>query len=477
MYKALNVIDEKSAQFAALSDDIWGYAETAFLEFKSAEALCGALEKEGFEVERGIAGIETAFLGRFGSGKPVIGFLGEFDALFGMSQEAGAAQQKEGPTGNAGHGCGHNLLGVGSLAAAFAAKAYLEENPGAGTVIYYGCPGEEGGSGKAFMAREGVFAELDAALTWHPGMANTVSSGSSLANIQALFRFKGISAHAAANPETGRSALDAVELMNVGVNFLREHMPLDNRVHYAITNAGGLSPNVVQPQAEVLYLCRAPKNAGAQALYDWVCDIARGAALMTQTSVEIEFIKACSNVVVNQTLEALLQENLNAVPLPVYTDAQLAPAHAVRATTANCAGWYEQLEANGNEEAAAMLRAEDAAPVHQGVLPYVKSEKASPGSTDVGDVSWVCPTAQIGAATMVKMSPGHSWQIVSQGKSEVAHGATLYAAKVMARTAIDLFTQPETLAAAKAEHARRVPEGYTCPIPQGIKPRAISDKM
>ena len=238
--EAIRVIDEKQALLDDVNDSIWEYAETAFQEFKSMDKLCEALEQEGFKVEKGVGDIPTAFTGTYGHGKPVIGLLGEFDALSGLSQVGGCPEKKALVPGAAGHGCGHNCLGTASLAAAIAVKNYLEHNlQVSGTVIYFGCPGEEGGSGKAFMAREGVFKDLDAAITWHPSSTNNVTSGSSLANYQVKYRFYGTSAHAAGDPHLGRSALDAVELMNVGVQFLREHMIDEARVHYAILDAGG----------------------------------------------------------------------------------------------------------------------------------------------------------------------------------------------------------------------------------------------
>lgn len=471
--KIVEIINSKAEKLTRASDNVWEYAETAFVENKSMEELCALLESEGFKVEKGIGDVPTAFSGTFGSGKPVIGLLGEYDALFGLSQVAGATHKEWYHEGCPGHGCGHNLLGVGSIAAAIAVKNYLEESGESGTVIYYGCPGEEGGSGKAFMAREGVFDCLDAAITWHPGSVNAASNNSSLANIQVKFKFKGVSAHAAGDPYNGRSALDAVELLNVGVQFLREHIIPEARVHYAITNTGGLSPNVVQPVAEVLYLCRAPKNAQAQEIYEWVIDIAKGAALMTHTEMEYEFIKACSNVINNMTLEKALYENLNKVPLPTYTDEEIKLAAEYKKSAPAVQDLAEK-NVDGGAEVQAFIREHQGKPINNFIMPYYPSGKAMGGSTDVGDVSWVCPTAQINAATLAADTPGHSWQIVAQGKSSIAHKGMLYAGEVMAATVIDLMKNPKLLEEAKAEHAQRVaPTGYVCPIPKGIKPQAI----
>ena len=278
----LNIIDQKKDVIDGVADYLWENPETAFTEFKSAAKLCQVLRAEGFQVEENLAGIATAFSGTFGSGKPVIGILGEFDALSGLGQVEGLAEPM--PNGqDCGHGCGHNLLGAGSLGAAIAIKHYLETTGREGTVIYYGCPGEEGGSGKAFMARDGVFDCLDAALSWHPDDVTRVKLKHSLANYQVLYKFDGKAAHAGAKPHLGRSALDAVELMDMGVNYMREHMIDGARIHYAIVDTGGFSPNVVQAHAEVLYLIRAPHNHQVKELYERVCDIAKGAALMTGT--------------------------------------------------------------------------------------------------------------------------------------------------------------------------------------------------
>ena len=472
--KIASVIESKAGMLTRASDNIWEYAEMAFREHKSMEELCGILEAEGFEVKKGIGDVETAFSGSFGNGKPVIGILGEYDALDNLNQVAGCTHKESFIEGAPGHGCGHNLFGVGSLAAAIAVKEYLQETGASGTVVYFGTPGEEGGSGKAFMAREGCFDGLDAAITWHPGSVNAASNNSSLANIQVKFKYYGISAHAAGDPHNGRSALDAVELLNIGVQFLREHMIPEARIHYAITNAGGFSPNVVQPYAEVLYLIRAPKNALAKDLYDRVMKIAKGAELMTETRMEYEFIKACSNVVNNEVLERALYKNLNAVPLPTYTEEELALAAEYKESAKQFATDLAEKNMAGGAEVVKFIKEHVGGPINNFVMPYYPSGKAMGGSTDVGDVSWVCPTAQINAVTLAADTPGHSWQIVSQGKSSIAHKGMLYAGKVMAATVIDLMKDPELLAAAKAEHADRVgPDGYICPIPKGVKPQPI----
>ena len=299
---ALDAIEKEQNTILHVADEIWDYAELSLQEFRSAKLYCEVLKQEGFRVEEGVCGIATAFAASFGSGRPHIGILAEYDALSGLSQQGGQLVHAERTPGGTGHGCGHNLLGTASLGAAIAIKRFLETQKCPGTVILFGCPGEEGGSGKAFMARDGVFDELDAALCWHPDENTGVRVQTSLANCQVLYKFNGKAAHAGAEPHLGRSALDAVELMDVGANYLREHMIDQARVHYAITDAGGFSPNVVQPHAEVLYLIRAPRSAQVKELYERVNDIARGAALMTGTTVEIDFVKACSDTILNDTL-------------------------------------------------------------------------------------------------------------------------------------------------------------------------------
>ena len=474
-------IDNKAAEILEASDAIWECAETAFLETGSAKIICDILKKEGFDVEEGIAGIATAFKGTFGSGAPVIGFLGEYDALSGLDQEPGLAEKKQIHAGAPGHGCGHNMLGTAALASAIGVKKYLEETGKSGTVVYLGCPGEEGGSGKGFMARDGVFDELDFAVSWHPGDRNEVTVGSSLANYQVFYRFYGVSSHAAACPELGRSALDAVELMNTGVQYLREHVIQEARIHYAITNTGGFSPNVVQPFAEVLYLIRAPRNNQVKELFDRVNDIARGAALMTGTRMEMQFVKACSNLVDNTVMEEILQKTLEEVEHEPYTEEELKFAAEIAATYGgnqidmqDILSRYEKSHKKMVEE---LFTAHKDEVISTMIVPLMDVEKAMAGSTDVGDVSWVCPTAQINAVTEAAGTPGHSWQQVAQGKSSTAHKGMLFAGKVMAGAVIDMLEQPELIENAKKELAGRVgPKGYIAPIPKDVKPMAINPK-
>ena len=471
---AWNEIDQTAAEIIEASDVIWDCAETAFLETKSMKVLCDILRKEGFEVEEGIADVPTAFKGTFGSGKPVIGILGEYDALSGLNQVAGITEKQAFDSGAPGHGCGHNMLGTASLSAAMGLKKYLEETGKSGTVIYFGCPGEEGGSGKAFMAKGGAFEALDVALTWHPGDLNVADTHSSLANYQVAYKFYGTSAHAGGAPHLGRSALDALELMNMGVQFLREHIIPEARIHYAITNTGGYSPNVVQPYAEVLYLIRAPRTPQVEEIYKRVNKIAEGAAHMTETRVEIDFVKGCSNLISNKVMAKKLWENLHEIGTPEYTEEELAFAKAMHATVAKPYESVEKYSKEYNKNDKQEILSHKGEELYQFIMPFHENGFQVFGSTDVGDVSWNCPTAQAHVATWAAGTPGHSWQIVSQGKSGLAHKGLIYAAKAIAGAAIDMIEDPSIIEEAKAEFEETLNgDKYLCPIPDGCKPRAI----
>ncbi|MGZ9816993.1 M20 family metallopeptidase [Peribacillus simplex] len=454
------IIEEKREKLIQVSDKIWSYAETGFEEFKSAELLCQTLEEEGFSVEKGVGNIETAFIGSFGSGNPIIGFLGEFDALTGLSQAGGVPQFDPEKIGGNGHGCGHNLLGTGSLASALALRYYMEENKIEGTVRYYGCPGEEIGGGKTFMVREGLFDDVDFALCWHPGTRNNVMSMVSLACYEVYFKFKGKSAHAAASPHLGRSALDAVELMNIGVNYLREHIISDARVHYAITNTGGFSPNVVQADAEVLYFVRAPLVSQTEEVYQRVCDIAKGAALMTGTEVEIDFASALSNVIPNTTLEKIMYDNFVALGVPKHDEDEQQFARTIRESLSEA---DKKFEVQMNKELAGKALSDV-------IDSFIPANGSMTGSTDVGDVSWVVPTVQCMTVCEALGTPLHTWQIVATGTTSIAHKGMLHAGKVMAATAVEVLKRPEVLEKAKAELVElRDGEEYVSPLPAEVK--------
>lgn len=470
-------LDERRSEFGGLSDRIWDYAETAFEEFQSAGDIKNVLRENGFHIEENLADISTAFCGTYGSGAPLIGILAEYDALSGLSQEACSAERKEVTAGGNGHGCGHNIFGAASVAAAVAVKEYLAANKLSGTVKLFGCPGEEGGSGKAFMAKKQAFSGLDAALAWHPMAVNMIFDMCMLANYQVLYKFKGLASHAAAAPHLGRSALDAVELMNVGANFLREHVIQEARIHYAITNAGGFSPNVVQPSAEVLYLIRAPKTPQVEEIYQRINNIARGAALMTDTEVEIQFVKACANVVPNKTLGKVLYDNFKEQPLPQYSEEEQRFAAQIAATVQHKSSELQKLKSLTPADIRRCeqeLAGKDLCDI---LLPFYEdgADVLLSGSSDVGDVSWNVPTAQITTACYALGTPEHSWQLVSQGRSSIAHKGLLLAAKTIAGAAVDLFEHTTLIDKAKKEFAERLGNNvYKSAIPDSVKPRPIS---
>ena len=468
---ALQAIEDKKELIAGVAARIWEYAELSLQEFKSAELFCETLEKEGFQVEKGTCGIETAFAASYGEGSPYIGILAEYDALSGLSQEAGYTERKELNQGGNGHGCGHNLLGAGAFAAALGVKAYLEQNKIPGTVILYGCPGEEGGAAKAFMAREGLWKKLDAALTWHPEDVNEVATGSSNSCIQVQYKFTGTASHAAGAPEMGRSALDAVELMNIGVQFLREHMSDKARIHYAITDAGGISPNVVQPRASVLYMIRSNHVAEAVELEKRVDKIAEGAALMTETTFSKKFIVGLADTVSNFVLERVLFSNFRELGVPAYTEEENAYADALAETYDHSAvpGVAAENDPKAREEVIRMQK-EYGHAMNAFLTPLYQGEAFKAGSTDVGDVSWLTPTAQIHVAAWPNGCPGHSWQNVSCDGSEIGCKAALHAGKVLAAAAMDLFTDPQLLKEAREEFEKRTASGYVCPIPADAVP-------
>lgn len=471
---AIKYIDENAGIFTGVSDAVWAKPELSLKEFESAKLYCDTLRKYGFEVTEGLAGVATAFCGRYGSGRPVIGILGEFDALSGLSQAAGCSEHKPLVEGAPGHGCGHNMLGAGALGAAFAVKDYLEKSGKPGTVIFYGCPGEEGGAGKAFMAREGMWRELDCALTWHPSDVNEVVTGTNNSSIQVLYKFHGVSAHAAGDPENGRSALDAVELMNTGVQYLREHMTSDCRVHYAIIDAGGVSPNVVQSEASVLYMVRANKVRDSVKLLARVDKIAQGAALMTETSFDRQFIDGTAELVPNYTLEELLYRIFNEVGLPEYSAEEKTLAEALRKTydvpvaPGIAAGFDADIAADVAERTNGLSDA-----LCGFIMPEYHSAGFVAGSTDVGDVSWQTPAAQVHCVTFPFGAAGHSWQNVSSGGTSLGHKGLINAAKIIACAAIELMNDPDTLQKARDEFARRTKSGYVCPIEPDAVPTAI----
>lgn len=430
-------------QFTSISDQIWEFAEPRYQEFHSSALQADFLEQEGFTVTRNLGGIATAFSASFGSGHPVIGLLGEYDALPCMNQIADSPEKQTDLPGAAGHGCGHNLLGTGAMEAACLIRDWLLQTHSEGTVIYFGCPAEEGGAGKAFLTRSGCFDNLDFALAWHPG-SKTGLIKKALANIRVIFDFTGKSAHAAAHPELGRSALDACELMNVGVNYLREHVKSDARMHYAYLNDGGDAPNIVPAAATLLYALRAPESAYVAELYERVSDVAKGAALMTGTKVSYRTVSAYADLLSVPAMEELMMEAMQEAEKPEYAD--------------------------DDYEYAARFAADQASPsIDTTILPADQSINL--GSTDVGDVSWQVPTGLIGVTTEAAGCALHTWQIVAQGKSPLAHKGMHYAARILFAAAKKLYESPERCALIQDDYQNVIGHRtYQSMLPDSVKP-------
>ena len=430
-------------QFISISDQIWEFAEPRYQEFHSSTLQADFLEQEGFTVTRNLGGIATAFSASFGSGHPVIGLLGEYDALPCMNQIADSPEKQTDLPGAAGHGCGHNLLGTGAMEAACLIRDWLLQTHSEGTVIYFGCPAEEGGAGKAFLTRSGCFDNLDFALAWHPG-SKTGLIKETLANIRVIFDFTGKSAHAAAHPELGRSALDACELMNVGVNYLREHVKSDARMHYAYLNDGGDAPNIVPAAATLLYALRAPESTYVAELYDRVSDVAKGAALMTGTRVSCRTVSAYAELLSVPAMEELMMEAMQEAEKPDYTDDDYAYA--------------------------ARFAADQASPsIETAILPADQSINL--GSTDVGDVSWQVPTGLIGVTTEAAGCALHTWQIVAQGKSPLANKGMHYAARILFAAAKKLYESPERCALIQDDYQNVIGHRtYRSMLPDSVKP-------
>ena len=425
-------LDGRFASYRNVASQIWSFAEVGYQETQSSALLQSELTKAGFKVQAGVAGMPTAFVAEYGSGTPVIGILAEFDALPGLSQNV-ATERSPIAGKNAGHACGHHLFGTASVAAGIAIKEWMQSSARTGTIRVYGTPAEEGGGGKIYMVRAGLFRDADVVLDWHPGSSNNASAGTSLANKSGKFRFRGVSAHAAGAPWRGRSALDAVEAMNHMVDMMREHVPDGTRIHYVITR-GGEAPNVVPDFAEAYYYVRHRDARLVNEVWDRVVKAAEGAARGTETKMEQEVVNGVYALLPNETLARVVDANLRAIGGVTYTPEERAFAEKIQATLGD-----------------------DVPPVTQAgsVIPFAVDAGGGGGSTDVGDVSWVVPNGRFSAATWVPGTPAHSWQAVAAGGMSIGHKGMLVAAKTLALTAYDLMTDAASVQKARAEFDRK----------------------
>ncbi|MFN7119516.1 MAG: amidohydrolase [Saprospiraceae bacterium] len=430
-------IDARYDEYAKTARQIWEFAELGFLETQSTALLQTTLQQAGFTIEQGVAEMPTAFVASYGQGKPVIAILGEYDALPGVSQDA--VPEKKAVIGRpAGHACGHHLFGTASAAAAIAVKNWLIQNKKSGTIRFYGTPAEEGGCGKVYMVRAGLFKDVDAVLHWHPSAQNQASAEGSLAVVSGKFRFYGVASHAAAAPERGRSALDGLEAMNNMVNLLREHVPEETRIHYVILR-GGEAPNVVPAFAEAEYVVRHPDRAVAKAVWERVIKAAEGAAIGTETKMEYEIIGGMYNLLPNAALAKVMDASLRKVGGYTYTEEERVFA--------------QKIQQSFNGKAPALETTSQ-------IGEFRVSEQGFPASTDVGDVSWVVPTAGLGTATWVPGTAAHSWQAVAAGGMSIGYKGMMVAAKTVALTAINLYNNPATIEEAWKELKKRQGEGF-----------------
>ena len=446
--KVIAALDAKAAHYGDLSRKIWEFSEVGYKETKSAAALVAELKGAGFEVQEGIAGEPTGFVATFGSGKPIIGVMAEYDALPGLSQIDGP-EKKARVEGDPGHGCGHNLLGTASVAAAIATKDELVARKLPGTIRLYGTPAEEGGGGKIYIARAGLMKDVDVMLSWHPADRNMAPVGTTLANITAKFRYRGLAAHAAGAPDKGRSSLDAVMLAGMGIEFLREHVPQETRMHYVITR-GGEAPNVVPAFAEMYAYARHSHMPTLDNVWERMLKIAQAGALATETKLEVELVNAVYNTLPNGPLSDLTDRNLKRVGGVKYTAEEQAFAQALMKSFA---------------------QSEDPLPLGSEAQIQAPRGGSSSGSTDAGDVSWQVPMSQLSAATFVPGTPGHSWQSAACAGTSVGRKGMMVAAKTLALTAMDLFTDPAQVKAARDDfEKRRAGFEYRSRVPEGQKP-------
>ena len=432
----IHSINDHKNNFENVALEIWEFAELGYQEVKSSNKLAESLEKEGFKIEKGVAGIPTAFIAEFNNGGPVIGILGEFDALPGLAQTNSPFKEVIDNSTGAGHACGHHLFGAASAWAAVVVKEWLIKNNVKGTIRFYGTPAEEGGSGKVYMVREGIFDDVDVVLHWHPDDNNSANSRTSNANKSARFTFKGISAHAAGSPEQGRSALDGVEAMNHMVNMMREHIPQESRIHYVITK-GGLAPNVVPDIAEVYYYVRHPEMTVVDELFLRVANAASGAAMGTDTNMSYEIMHGNFSLLPNDTIQKIVHKNLESFGGISYDESENKFANEIYKT---------------------FIKPDNEIGSQEDIRPFKTSHGY--GSTDVGDVSWNVPTAGLRTATWVPGTASHSWQAVSSGGTSIGLKGAELAAKVLAKSAVEIFSNKSIIDQAKNEHLMRVGEDF-----------------
>ena len=443
---AVENVDANSDLLCDVNRQIWEFAEVGLKEFQSSALLVEKLKANGFEVEEGVSGMPTAFVASYGEGQPIIGILAEYDALPDLSQKVAAYREPE-LEGAAGHACGHSGLGTGALGAVLAVKAAMEKHDLPGTIRLYGTPAEETVIGKVYMVLDGQFDDLDACLHWHPASQNSAQGGSSKALVSVKFTFKGIPAHASASPESGRSALDAVELMSVAANYMREHVKEDARIHYVVVNGGG-QPNVVPPEATVWYYLRADTHGDVERNFEWMQDIARGAALMTRTEMSMQIDTDCHEIIVNTPLTEALDANLRALGPTKFSADEHEFARRLQQPLIEQFGSTFKVS----------LKEEIETP----------ESSVSKGSTDVGDISWKVPTGGLRTVCFPEGSPGHSWQNVASIGSSIGEKGSLLAAKTLAATAVQLMQEPDLVAAAKSDLERRMEnKEYTTLIPEG----------
>ncbi len=461
-------VEEKRDKIIDLSNAVFDLAELGFREKKTVAKFVEVLRGEGFDVEEGLDEMPTAFRASYGTGQPVIAYLAEYDALPELSQQAGSAKRCAAEGANPdGHGCGHNLLGAGCLAAALALKSYLEENPGKGTVALFGCPSEEKGNAKTFLARDGYFDGVDVGYSWHPMDVSGIAGYSSLANVSAFFRFNGTASHAAAAPEKGRSALDAAELMSVGVNYLREHIIPEARVHYAYRDAGGIAPNVVQSSSCVHYMIRAPKLGDVQEIFDRVRKVAQGAALMTETEMSVELYSGVSEFLPNHIVSESVFRAMEAVGMPQFNEEERRWARDFFKASDVGEALEKKIRMVRNRYGEEKL----AFPVDDAVRPIDWGGTPMAASTDVGDASQVMPMALLVMGSAVMGTAAHTWQMTAQGKSPIALKMMLQAGKILALSGAEMCTHPELVQMAKEERDKANGGHYLSPIPADLKPR------